>query len=67
MRLRIASNSGRQSSLVSVELGAHDALAADGVEDREVELLVGGAELDHQIEHFVDDFGRTRVRSGRSC
>ncbi len=43
------------------QLGAHDALPSDGVEDREVELLIRGAELDHQVEHFVDHFLRPRV------
>ena len=30
-------------------------LAGDGVQDREIELLVGGAEVGHQVEDQVDD------------
>src|SRR5205085_8208829 len=43
------------------EVVADDALTADRVEHRKVELLVRGAELDHQIEDFVQHFLRTRI------
>ncbi len=32
-----------------------------GIDDLEVGLLVGRAELDEEVEHFVDDFRRARV------
>ena len=38
-----------------VEVLEGPALARDGVEDGEVELLVGGAEVGHQVEGQVDD------------
>ena len=42
----------------------HPALLGRAVEDREVELLVGGVERGEQVEHLVDDF--VRRASGRS-
>ena len=39
----------------------HPALLGGAVENREVELLVGGVECGEQVEHFVDDFDRARV------
>ena len=52
----------RAAVVVAVlQLGAHDPRASDGIEDRKVELLVGGAELDHQVKHFVDHLDRTGV------
>ena len=36
----------------------HPALLGRAVEDREVELLVGGVERGEQVEHLVDDLGR---------
>ena len=39
----------------------HPALLGRAVDDREVELLVGGVERGEEVEHFVDDFGRPRV------
>jgi hypothetical protein len=47
--------------LRAVRAGRHPALLGRTVEDREVELLVGGVERGEQIEHLVDDFGRARV------
>ena len=45
----------------------HPAVAARAVEDREVELLVGGVERGEQVEHFVDDFDVAARPDGRSC
>ena len=42
----------------------HPAVAARTVEDREVELLVGGVERGEQVEHLVDDL--VERASGRS-
>ena len=39
----------------------HPAVAAGAVEDREVELVVGGVERGEQVEHFVDDLDMARV------
>ena len=41
----------------------HPAVAAGPVQDREVELVVGGIECGEQVEHFVHDFGDARVGS----
>ncbi len=41
----------------------HPAVLARAVENREVELLVGGVERREQVEHLVDDFGDARVRT----
>ena len=43
--------------------GRHPAVAARAVEDREVELLVGGVERREQVEHLVDDLVGPRVRT----
>ncbi len=43
------------------EARCHPALLGGAVEDREVELLVGGVERGEQVEHLVDDFHRARV------
>ena len=45
--------------LVVIERG--DALARGGVDDRELKLIVVGAELDEEVEHLVDDLLRTRA------
>ncbi len=45
----------------SFQAGRHPALLGRAVENREVELLVGGVERREQVEHFVDDFDRSRV------
>ena len=45
----------------------HPAVAARAVEDREIELLVGGVERGEQVEHLVEHFGRRARRAGRSC
>ncbi len=37
-----------------VHLEAREPLLGRGVDDREVELVVGGAEVDHQVEDLVD-------------
>ena len=39
----------------------HPALLGRAVDDREVELLVGGVERGEQVEALVDDFARPRV------
>ena len=44
-------------------VGAGPALQGRGVDDREVQLLVGGAELVEQVEGLVDDPARTRART----
>ena len=43
------------------EARRHPALLGRAVEDREIELLVGGVERGEQVEHLVDDFDRPRV------
>ena len=45
------------------ELALGDPVFADGVDVREVGLLVGGPEVAEQIEHFVEGFVGTRVAS----
>ena len=44
-----------------VHLAPREAVLGRGVDDREVELLVGGAEVDHQVEDLVDDLVRARL------
>ena len=41
----------------------HPAVTAGTVEDREVELLIGGVEIGEEVEHFVDDFFVASVRA----
>ena len=56
------SNSGFMPwSLRTFELRRHPALLGRAVEDREVELLVGGVERREQVEHLVDHLDRARV------
>ena len=45
----------------SLGAGRHPALFGRAVENREVELLVGGIERGEQIEHLVHHFRRARV------
>ena len=60
--LSTRSNSGaRPWSLGPSGDSGHPAVAARTVEDREVELLVGGVERREEIEHLVDDFDVPRV------
>ena len=47
--------------LRTFELLRHPALLGRAVEDREVELLVGGVERREQVEHLVDHLDRARV------
>ncbi len=43
--------------------GGHPALLGRTVQNREIELFVGGVEGCEQVEHFVDHLDRTRVRT----
>ena len=54
----------RRQALVlrAFRLLGHPAVAARTVEDREIELLVGGVERGEQVEHLVDDLDMARVR-----
>ena len=47
--------------------GRHPAVAAGAVEDREVELLVGGVERGEEVEDLVDDLLRRARPAGRPC
>ena len=55
----------RRKALVlrAFRVDGHPAVAARTVEDREVELLVGGVERREQVEDFVDDFDVARIRA----
>jgi hypothetical protein len=46
----------RSTVFRAIRASGHPAIAARTVEDREVELLVGGVEGCEQVEDFVDDF-----------
>ncbi len=48
--------------LRAVRRGGHPAGAAGAIEDREVELVVGGVERGEQVEDLVDDFRDAGVR-----
>ena len=48
------------TSSSSVRLG--DAVARDGVDDREIELLLGGVEIDEQVVDLVQHFLDARIR-----
>ena len=52
-----------------VVVGLVARVAVDGarVDDREVELRVVGAQVEHELEDLVDDLVRARARDGRSC
>ena len=62
------SNSGRRS-VARLRRGRSvgDAGARVGVDDREVELLFGGVEVDEQVVDLVEHLGDARVGRGRSC
>ena len=53
---------GRHAVLRTVRTIGHPALFRRTVENREIELLVGGVERGEQIEHFVDDLAHPRIR-----
>ena len=57
----IVSKSGSRSVLSSSSVRLAMPASAVGVDDREIGLLVARAELDEEIEDFVDDFCRARV------
>ena len=54
----------RRQALVlrTVGIQRHPAVAARAVEDREIELLVGGVERGEQVEHLVHHLDLARVR-----
>jgi hypothetical protein len=54
-------------AVAHVRLEARVTLQRRGVDDREVELLVGRAEAVEQVEGLVDDPVRAGARGGRSC
>ena len=51
----------RHAVLRAVRAIGHPALLGRAVEDREIELLVGGVERGEQVEHLVHDFGDAGV------
>src|SRR3546814_14974831 len=51
----------RQIPRTGVRVEAGIAVAAGGIEHREIELVVAGVEADEQIEHFVKHFLDTLV------
>ncbi len=51
----------RHVVLRTLRLLGHPALLRRTVDDREVELLVGGVERGEEVEDLVDDFGDARV------
>jgi hypothetical protein len=53
--------------LFSPRCGHHVAVAAGAVDDRGVELLLGGVELQQEFEHLVVHLRRARRSRGRSC
>ena len=57
----MASNSGRRSSPGVAGIGAGGARPRVRVEHREVELLLGGVEVDEQVVDLVQHFLRPRV------
>ena len=59
--LTMVSNSGVRSPERTSSVRPGIAGAAAGVERREVELLVIGLEVEEQLEHLVEHFGRARV------
>jgi hypothetical protein len=59
----MASNSGRMSVRSSSRFEHREAVQAGGVDDREVELLFGGAELVEEVEGVVDHPVRTGART----
>ena len=53
---------GRHAVLRPLRAIGHPALFRRTVENREIELFVGGVECGEKIEHFVDDFAHPRIR-----
>ena len=51
------------SMFVVVGLGARVAVHGAGVDDREIELRVVGAEVEHEVEDLVDDLVRAGARA----
>ncbi len=50
-----------------VDLAGGGGVLGRGVDHREVELVVGGAEIDEQVEDLVEHLGARAARRGRSC
>jgi len=46
---------------LAVDTGAAQALAGVGAENREVELLIGGVEVDEKVVYLVEDLGRASI------
>ena len=65
--LTMVSNKRRQIAFAHVVGQPGIAVAARGVEHREIELLVIGFEQHEQVEHFVEHFRARARRGGRSC
>ena len=57
----MVSNERRQVARADVVGEARVTGAAAGVESRKVELLVIGLEVEEQLEHLVEHFGRARI------
>ena len=63
----MASKSGRRSSPVRPDRRLRRADPRVRVQDREIELLFVGVEIDEQIVDLVQDFLRRARPAGRSC
>ena len=58
----MASNSGRRSSPRRAGVGAGVALARVRVQDRKLDLILGGVQVDEQVVDLVQHFLRARIR-----
>ena len=67
LSFRMVSSKGSHVHVVVVRGVAGVAVHGAGVDDGEVELLVGGLELHHEVEHLVHHFLGAGCRGGRSC
>ena len=61
--VRIVSKRGSSVWPVDLEVGGGRARPGVGVEDRELELILGGVEVDEEVVDLVQDLGRARVRA----
>ena len=57
----IASNKRREIVVLIMQFTHGETIFGAGVDNRKIELLIGGFEFDKQIEHHVEDLVRSRV------
>jgi hypothetical protein len=57
----------RREVALDARLGAEPARPGVGVDDRELDLVLVGVEVEEELVDLVDDLGRSARRGGRPC